>query len=138
MKTLYEAFATNKDYEQKGVILGFGVAKFKVRRAGGSNRRYFSALMNALQPHRRAMDAGLLSQEKQAEILMDVYFAEVVVGWEDVTDEAGNVLDFTLENFKRVMADLPDLWVTLRNEADNVRNFQNAEAKLDGETLGKS
>ena len=44
MKNLYEAFGTVKSYETEGVVLDFGAAKFKVRRAGGSNRRFLTTL----------------------------------------------------------------------------------------------
>ena len=136
MKSLYEAFGTVKEYETEGVTLDFGVAQFKVRRAGGSNRRFLTTLASKLRPHRRALDAGTLSDDVAGDLQMEVYFETVVTGWVGVTDEAGNVLEYNLVNFKKVMKDLPDLWATLRTEADNLRNFQAAEAKADGDRLG--
>jgi hypothetical protein len=138
MKTLYEAFGTVKTYETDGVTLDFGVAKFRVRRAGGSNRRFLSTLSAKLRPHRRALSAGTLADEVAEDLQMEVYFETVVIGWEGVTDPAGNVLEYNLVNFKQVMKDLPDLWTTLREEADNLKNFQHDAAKVDGEELGKS
>lgn len=138
MKTLYEAFGTVKTYETDGVTLDFGVAKFRVRRAGGSNRRFLSTLSAKLRPHRRALSAGTLADEVAENLQMEVYFETVVIGWEGVTDPAGNVLEYNLVNFKQVMKDLPDLWTTLREEADNLKNFQHDAAKVDGEELGKS
>lgn len=138
MSGLYKAFGTVKEYETEGVTLDFGVAKFKVRRAGGSNRKFLTTLAAKLKPHRRALDAGVLSEDVANNLQMEVYFETVVIGWEGVTDEDGNALDYTLANFKKVMTDLPDLWLAVRNEADNLRNFQNVEASVDGETLGKS
>lgn len=138
MKTLYDAFGTEKQYEQDGVTLDFGVSKFRVRRAGGSNRRFLSALAEMLKPHRRALDAGLMTDEQTGQLLMEVYFKEVIIGWENVTDRSGNILEYSLGNFKQVMTDLPDLWSTLRQEADNIKNFQAAESRHDGDQLGKS
>ncbi len=138
MKTLYDAFGTVKTYETDGVTLDFGVAKFRVRRAGGSNRRFLSTLSAKLRPHRRALSAGTLADEVAEDLQMEVYFETVVIGWEGVTDPAGNVLEYNLVNFKQVMKDLPDLWTTLREEADNLKNFQHDAAKVDGEELGKS
>jgi hypothetical protein len=137
LKSLYDAFGTVKKYEAEGVTLDFGVAKFRVRRAGGSNRQFMTTLAAKLRPHRRAIDAGTLPDDVAKEMQMEVYFETVVVGWEDVTDEAGNVLEYSLVNFKKVMTDLPDLWDTLRTEADNMKNFQAAEAAVDGVQLGK-
>jgi hypothetical protein len=138
MTSLYKAFGTVKEYETEGVTLDFGVAKFKVRRAGGSNRRFLNVLAAKLKPHRRALDAGVLADEVASALHMEVYFETVVLGWEGVTDENGTPLAYNLENFKKVMTDLPDLWATIRNEADNLKNFQAAETATDGETLGKS
>jgi hypothetical protein len=138
MKNLYEAFGTVKEYELDGVTLDFGVAKFRVRRAGGSNRKFLNVLSSKLRPHRRALNAGTLPDEVAEDLQMEVYFETVVTGWEGVTDREGNALEYNLANFKKVMRDLPDLWSTLREEADNLKNFQLEEAKADGETLGKS
>lgn len=138
MKNLYEAFATVPAYEQEGVTLDFGVAKFRIRRAGGSNREFATALAAKLRPHRRAIDAGTLSDEVAKDIQMEVYFKTVIIGWEGVTDRSGSPLEYNFDNFRQVMVDLPDLWDTLRDEANNMKNFQAAAAKVDGEALGKS
>lgn len=136
--TLYSAFGTVKQYEQEGVTLDLGVAKFRIRRAGGVNRRYSVVLAQKLRPHRRALDAGVLAEDVSASILMETYFETVVIGWEGVTDEEGNSLPYTLENFKKVMTDLPDLWSILMREADTMKNFQAEEVAEDGEKLGNS
>ena len=138
LKNLYQAFGTVKEYENdKGVVLDFGVAKFRVRRAGGSNRRFLTTLASKMRPHRRALDAGTMDEALAENMHKEVYFETVVIGWEGVTDEAGVALEYNLANFKKVMTDLPDLWLTLRLEADNMKNFQLAEAEADGAKLGE-
>lgn len=138
VKNLYEAFGTEKSYETDGVTLDFGVARFKVRRAGGSNRKFLTTLSAKLRPHRRALSAGTMDDAVAEDLQMEVYFETVVLGWEGVTNRAGEPLEYNLVNFKQVMRDLPDLWATLREEADNMKNFQMDAAKADGEDLGKS
>ena len=137
LKNLYEAFGTVEQYEVDGVVLDFGVAKFRVRRAGGSNRKFLTTLAAKLRPHRRAIEAGTMDEEKAAELHKEVYFETVVIGWENVTDREGKELAYNIVNFKKVMSDLPDLWLALRNEADNMKNFQLAEAEADGAKLGE-
>lgn len=138
MKSLYSTFGTDPRLEQSGVILDFGVCKFKVRRSGGSNRAFQTSLSAKLRPHRRAVEAGTMDEDVAASLYQDVFFETVVVSWEGVTDRQGNALEFNKKNFKQVMNDLPDLWATLRTECDNMRNFQAEEAKTEGESLGKS
>ena len=135
---LHAAFGTVKEYETNGVVLDFGVAKIKVRRAGGANRLYASVFSAKMRPHRRAIDAGTLPDDTARDLLLETYFEAVVVSWEGVTDEDGNVREYTLENFKKTMIELPDLWATIRVESDNIKNFQAAQVKADGEALGKS
>jgi len=55
-----------------------------------------------------------------------------------VTDQQGTVLEYTLQNFVQVMIDLPDLWNRLREECDNMRNFQDDELEEEVEKLGES
>mgnify|MGYP003416802391 CR=1 FL=1 len=136
-KSLYAAFGTVKEYETEGVVLDFGAAKFRIRRAGGSNRKFLTTLAAKLRPHRRAMSAGTMNDEVAQDLQKETYFETVVIGWEGVTDREGNVLEYNLANFKKVMTDLPDLWDTLREEADEMKNFQSAEAEADGAKLGE-
>lgn len=138
MKTLYQAFATVKQYETDGIVLDFGPSQFRVRRSGGSNRKYLSALQAKMRPHKQALAAGTLPEDKSKELLVEVFFETVVIDWYNVTDRSGAPLAYTLENFKMLMSDLPDLWSTLMVECDNIKNFQEEEIKQDGEALGKS
>ena len=137
MKSLYSAFGTVEEYEKNGVTLDFGVAKFRVRRAGGSNREFLTLLATKLRPHRRSIDAGTMDEDAAKAIHLEVYFKAVVVGWEGVTDRSGSLLEYNLMNFKQVMTDLPDLWDRLRLEADTIKNFQDIETEEDGIKLGE-
>lgn len=137
-KGLYQAFRTNRQMETEGVILDFGVARFKVRRAGGSNRRFTTVFNQKTKPHARALAAGTLDEEVAKRLMYETYYDAVVIEWEGVTDEEGNSLKFTQANFIKVMSDLPDLWSRLRDECDNMRNFQDAEVEEAVEKMGES
>jgi len=137
MKTLYEQFETNKTHEQEGVVLDFGIAKFRVRRAGGSNRKFAAVFSAKTKPYRRAIDMGTMAEEVSQRLLMEVYFEAIMLGWEGVTDKRGTPMQYNLENFVTLMTDLPDLWSTIRAECDNIHNFQDETNKADGETLGE-
>lgn len=137
MKSIYQVFATNKNLEVQGIVLDFGVAKFKVRRAGGSNREFNSTFANKTRAHTRAIQNGTLDPELSNAILIDVYFDAVMLGWE-VTDKNGQPMMYSRENFKNLMTELPDLWATIREEAEKMKNFQDDEAETAGSELGKS
>lgn len=136
MKNLYEQFGTDTNLEQDGVVLSFGGPSFRVRRAGGANRKYKAVFNAKMRPHARALANDSLGEEKSNELLLDIFFDSIMVGWQDVTDREGNELEYNRANFSKLMKDLPDLWGTLREEAGNVKNFQAQTAEEDGNTLG--
>lgn len=136
-KSLYDAFGTNAQYEKEGVWLDFGDGRIRVRRAGGSNRRYLTTFAAKTKPFRHAIQTGTLSTEKEQELLQEVYWESVIVDWEGIHDRQGNEMEFSRDNFKRLMSDLPELWAAIRNECESMRNFQDAENEADGEELGK-
>jgi hypothetical protein len=136
--SLYELFKTSEDYEKDGVVIDLGVAKFRLRRSGGSNRKFATVFAKKVKPHQRALTAGTLPEEESRRMLLEVFYETVVVGWEGVTDEAGQPLEFNEANFKKLMTDLPDLWDLIREEANNAKNFRREDAVAQGEELGKS
>lgn len=137
MKNLYNLFKTDKNLEMNGVVLDFGGPQIRLRRAGGANRLFNTTFNDVSRPYAQAMAARALDPDKQRDMLIDVYFRSVVLGWDNVTDEDNKPLEFNVVNFKKVMVDLPDLWDVVRSEADNLRNFQLASAKEDGKLLGE-
>lgn len=136
MKNLYKAYETDKKLETNGVKLDFGGPAFFVKRAGGANRKFSSVFSDKIKPYKRAMDAGTLDENISDRILLEVYFETVVMGWENVADRQGALMEFNKENFVKLMTDLPDLWNLLRVEAAEMRNFQAVSAAEDGEALG--
>ena len=144
MKNLYQQFETNKEREQQGGFrLAFGGDKdapiFIMKRAGGSNRKFQATFNQKMRPHSRAIAQGTLGEEKGTEVLIDIYFESVVTGWENVTDRDGKPLEYNRVNFTKLMKDLPDLFITIRDEATDPKNFQDIDtAQEDGEQVGNS
>jgi hypothetical protein len=137
-RNLYHLFETDKELETKGIALKFGDSIFTVKRAGGANREFDTKFNEETRAMSSKLQLAALSPEQSDAILRKVYFEAVMLGWEDVTDRAGNVLDFTEKNFVQVMTDLPDLWKGLRTEAANMDNFLVVQKKLAGEQVGNS
>lgn len=138
---LYEKYGTNKDLEQDGVFLNFGEPEtgpmFKVRRAGGSNTKFKAVFNQKMRPFSRAIANGTLGEDKSNSLLHEIFFESVVVGWKNINGRDGNPLEYNKANFVQLMSDLPELWGTLREEASDIRNFQDqATPEADGEALG--
>jgi hypothetical protein len=137
-RNLYELYETDKDMEKKGIYLKFADSKFKVKRAGGSNRDFDTIFEARTREFQHKLQIASLTQEHQDDILMDVYFDAVMLGWEDVTDRAGERLEFNKVNFKKVMGDLPDLWNGLRSQASNMDNFLISRKKEAAAAVGNA
>lgn len=64
--SLYTLFKTNKEFEQDGIWIQYGVTdqrqpiRIKIARAGGANKNYLKALEIATRPYRKAIQTGAL------------------------------------------------------------------------------
>lgn len=133
---LYELYETDPKLEKEGVGLQFGDAIFYVKRAGGSNVEFDKTFENRTRTMTNRLQLAALSEEQSNKILQEVYFESVMIGWKNVTDREGNQLEYTAENFYKVMQDLPTVWQTIRREASNHENFRRAQARQEGQRVG--
>lgn len=137
-KTLYELFETDDKLEKEGISLKFGPAIFHCRRAGGANREFNAAFEEKTRATQSRLQLSALTEEESSRLLMEVYAETVVTGWEGVTDREGKPLEFSKENFVKLMKDLKVVWTALRQEAANHENFLKVQAKQEGQRLGNS
>lgn len=126
----YQAFGRNESREQEGVIVDLGESgKFRLARAGGSNKRYQKSLESGMRPHRRAFQQGTLSDEVANAVLLNAFCDAVVLGWEGVTGPDGQPLPYSRDAAKKLLTDLPDLFTILRDAAADVSIFRDEVGK---------
>lgn len=129
MASPYKAFRTSEQLERDGVFLDFGDFRIRIARAGGHNSAYTSRLAAAFRPYRRQIQTDTLGEAKAEEILLNVFADTVVKGWEGVTDEHGNPIEFSRGAVVKLFDDLPDLYRIVREEADKLANFRAEEVE---------
>lgn len=135
--SLYKTFQTDKELESRGVLVEYGMddngnpIRFRVCRAGGANSPYAKKLEATYKPYRRALNTETMDEKLADKLLKEVFFGTVVTGWENVTDENGQKLDFNKENFVKLMTDLPDLWADIRQQSMNISLYRTEELKAD-------
>jgi len=128
--SLYSTFKTDQSLEKDGIVIEYGTddeenpIRFRVARAGGGNKKFAKQLQIALKPHRRAMQTETMSDALADKIYREVFCKTVLLGWENVTDESGKILDFTFENAMKILSDLPDLFEDLKAQASKVSLFR--------------
>lgn len=144
-RSLFSTFSADPELERDGVVLDFGDFRFRVARAGGSNKRFQQAVRRILSPHQRAIDLEVLADDKSRELVAECFAEAIVLGWETKFEEVGpgkeiigetwkpvvigsdgQEIAFSKANVKRVLLDLPDLFDTLRAEASKLSNFNKA------------
>lgn len=120
----YKDFRTNKGMEKDGIWLDYGDYKILIARAGGANKAFDRCLENKAKPYRRALQNGVLSTDRQEELMLDVYVETVILGWEGVTNDQDQPLEFNKENLRMVLKDLPDLWRDILLQAQQAALFR--------------
>ena len=135
--SIYKAYKTDSSRENLGARIVKGSNEdgteiaFLVGRAGKSNTTYKLASERAFKPHRAAIKSGTLSNEVAENLLLDLFCGHILKGWENVRDEQGAELQFTTENAKKLMNDLPDLYQELSDAANETANFLDSNREAD-------
>jgi len=124
--SLYDVYKTDAAKERdQGIEMDLpGGAKMWLRRAGGANTKFDKVMDAVMKPYRRQIQQGTLEEGKAEELEATVYARAVIIDWEGVTDESGNVLDCTEENIVKVFTDLSDLFIDVKQQASNMSNFR--------------
>jgi len=123
--SLYKLFKTDPRCETEGVTLDYGDGvKIRIARAGGSNKNYIKAMDRLGRKYHRELGLDILPEETATRLYQELYADSVILGWEGVSDEAGNLLPFSREAVLKVFADLPDLWNDVRAQAQSIELFR--------------
>jgi hypothetical protein len=142
--SLYSQFATDTNQEKDGIFLQYGTnskglpVRIKIARAGGSNARFAKILERETKPYRRQIQMETLDEETGQIIQRRVYAKAVILGWENVEDKAGVAIPFTEENVIKVLTDLPDLFIDIRECAAKAALFRSDALESDAKNLPKS
>lgn len=130
--SLYTMFKANESREKDdGIVLDYGTAKIRVRRAGGSNRKFSDLLTKKLRPYKRQLENETLDPDTGTRVMAEVYAEAIVTGWEGVTDSADKPLPFTRDNCVKLFLDLPDLFRDVQEQAQKLANFREEEIEAD-------
>lgn len=135
MSNPYEMFSTNTDLESGAGVRfeyggddGFAVL---IHRAGGANKKFSKVFAEKIRPHRRAHKNGTLSEEIAERIMIETYAETVVVGWENVRNEKGEILEFTTENVVELFTRIPEFYAEIVEQAQDLRNFRIEQEDLE-------
>ena len=124
MASPYDLFKTDPRTETEGLTLDYGDFQIRIARAGGANRGFVRALEARLKPYRRQLQSETLDEQVAERILREVYADHVILGWQGVTDGDGKPMAFGRENLLKLLADLPELFRDLQEQAGRIALFR--------------
>lgn len=146
--SLYKQFKTDPVLEQDGILIDYQDFRLRLRRAGGSNKRYLVAFQKAMKPWRHK-DIDKEDPNVRRDLLINVFVEACYVehSWETkingeyqkgVEDELGNLLPGSIANVLKMFRDLPDLARTLSSEAEEINHYLASATEAAAENLAPS
>lgn len=135
--SLYKQFKTDGNVEQTGVVLEYGenddgsVISIRIARAGGANKAYEKLMEAEVKPYRRMIQNETIENAVVQRILRKVIAKTVVLGWENVQDESGKPIPFTVENCIKLFEDLPDLFKDIQEQSQRAALFRQDILEVD-------
>lgn len=135
--SLYKQFKTDNTLERNGIVLEYGnnadgnPISIRIARAGGANSQYTRLMEARVKPYRRQIQNETIEKTMVEKILREVYAETIVLSWENVTDETGEELPFTVQNCIKLFEDLPDLFQDIQDQSQRAALFREEVLETD-------
>ena len=119
---MYKQFGTNAELEKEGVWIEYegdtpeDTYGFLVARAGGANTKFNKVMERLTKPKRRAIQTETITMPQLEAITREVYAEAVVLGWRNIKDEAGNIIQHSKEACMELFVKLPDLFSDIQSQ----------------------
>lgn len=130
--SLYNTYKSAGAPLTEGVWIELGECRVKVRYAGRENKGYTKCLRTLAAPYERIIgndDANVdkATQKKLDAMFAEVYAKSVIADWENVTDEHGSPMEFSWQNAKQVLIDLPLFFDEIKKVSGSMQAFREEE-----------
>ncbi len=135
--SLYKQFKTDNSLEKEGILLEYGENSkgkpitIRIARAGGANKAYEKRMEIRVKPYRRQIQNEIIETALVEKIIKQVYAETIVLGWENVEDENGNDMEFSVENCLKLFDDLPDLFRDIQEQSQRAALFRQEVREAD-------
>ena len=106
---LYSQYQTDPAAEVDGVWVRDLAPGVHVKVARHNNAKHKAVSVRLARPYRAQIDRETLSEEVAEDLVIRAMAEAIVIDWEGMTDEDGNILEPTVANKVKILTDLPDL-----------------------------
>ena len=133
--SIYEMYETDMAKEVEG--FWYPVSKrisVKLARAGGANLAFSKAMEEKTRPHRKrggAFEGENVDVELATELMKQAFAETIILDWKGITNKAGKTVAYSPAAANKLLIDLPDLYVELRDAAGAAANYRLEEIKDD-------
>jgi hypothetical protein len=128
MGNLKKQFATNVEKEMSGVWVDLAEG-VRLRIARWNNPQQVVRTLELQRPYWKQHNRRSPDIKKQAEILTQVIAETVLVGWDNVTDDAGNAVPYSREKALEYLSDpaMHDFREFVVNEAQDQAKYRDED-----------
>jgi hypothetical protein len=130
---IYDTFKTDNKAEVEGVWKDFPpnrdgtVPRFLIARMSPSNPGYVKRVEAVAKQYKVEINLDIFTEAQAFEPMLDVFVDTILIGWEHVQDQHEKLIEYTKDNAKKVLRDLPDLYLLLRTYANQLTTFRSTE-----------
>lgn len=106
----------------------------KMARAGGANLAFSKAMELKTRPHRKrggAFEGDEVDVELANELMKEAFAETIILDWKGITTKDGKRVAYSPAAATKLLKDLPDLFIELRDAAGSAANFRLEDIKAD-------
>jgi len=119
---LFAKYKTDESKEREGVWVPLD-GEGRIRIARTNNPLYREAMVRKVNRYKMAAKSKVIPEDDWITIVNELIAETILVDWEGIT-EKGQPLPYSVENAKRVLAELKDFREMVLSIADNMDNFK--------------
>lgn len=133
--SIYDLFETDMEKEVEGFWHPVNKnISIKMARAGGANMAYSKVMELKTRPHRKrggAFEGENVDVALANELMQEAFAETIILDWKGITTKEGKKVPYSPAAAVRLLKDLPDLFIELRDAAGSAANFRLEEVKDD-------
>lgn len=129
--SLYSKFKTDPSKVTKGIKVQIDESIFIIRPMNNENKEYQKAMADFQNANRVQLKTNTISDEKLRLMVREIFCETVLVGWKNVADENGNLMEFNKENAVKLLTDLDFIYTTLLEVAADHNSFMQSVKESD-------
>lgn len=86
--------------------------------------KYKESVRKHTGPYKFEIDRGTLAEDTAQELLVKVYAETILLGWENLQDDAGNEIKFSRAEAEKALRDNPAFFEIVKDAASRVELFR--------------